>query len=1240
MSILTRLSLNKIPIVIMLAVLIIIGGVTAATALKSELLPNIDFPLVSVVAIYPGASPDDVRRDVSEPIEKAIAGTGNLKTVTSRSNDSFSFVTAEYEYGTDMEKTQKAIEDAVNKLTFPSQVQRPNVGRFSLGDVPVLAYSLHTNDTGPDALYNLKKNVNAEIVPELQAIPGVNSVVVAGGGDRSVLITFDRQKLADSGITAAAITGILQANNISFPTGEIVDNNQSIPVRVTHQFENVDDLKTIIVGYKMPAGAAAAAAGAAGGFPGAGGAGAAGGFPGATGAPGAAGATGATGAAGATVPLTTTGTTPGATTPLTTTGTTASTPGTVPGTTTTKPTGATPGTTAKPKGATPGTTTKPTGATPGTTTQPPTVITDTAQATPGSVVGGTTAGGTTGTTGGTQGQPQTGAPGGAQVPTAPIEPPKPITLGDVATVELTNSQGDSINRTNGEPSIGVVIYKTQNGNTVQVSDAANAKIDDLLKKVPGTSKAVQFDSATFIKDSLNGLIREGVLGAILAIIVILFFLTSIRSTIVTALSIPMSILIAFIVLNFFNVSLNIMSLAGLAVAVGRVVDDSIVVLENIYRHHFQNREPIREAAFNGTREVATAITSSTITTVSVFLPLGFIAGLVSQFFQSFAIAVSVALLASLVVALTLVPVLASLLIGTNLATYKGDKHEKDTPVQRIYTPTIRLVLRNGWTKAGTLALVLLLFFGSLVPLATGGIGFSFLSFGSDKVMTGTIQLKSGTDLKTSDALAKQVEDQLKGNPAIQTYQTTIGANTAAASTGFASLGSNSTVDLSVTLKPEANLDKEAEAFRELIKKIPGVDDFSVTTGSGTGPNSTGYSVVVSGANYDDVLKTANALTDKLKTIPDLVNVGSDASTAKPEIRVLVDPAKALQHGSTTIQIAGQLRGLLTRDKVTSITIGGQGFDVLATYDPATLNNIDKIKAIKVGAINPVALSEIATVEQVDGPVSITRVNQERSITVNGTITSKSTTGVTIAAQKAVGELVDSTSLLTPGGSKIEVAGVSQLQTQAFTQMGTAILISVVLVYIVMVTTFGSLSTPFVILFSLPLAAIGSLFALWITGQPLGVSALIGVLMLVGIVVTNAIVLLDLVEQLKKRGMKTDEALIEGGRTRVRPILMTAIATIIALVPLAAGGEQGSIIAAELGIVVIGGLFSSTMLTLIVVPVIYSLLDSLRGRFTRRPAPTTDTAGSNGSGPMDEIVIPTNGHTDEPTPARVPVGTAA
>jgi HAE1 family hydrophobic/amphiphilic exporter-1 len=265
--------------------------------------------------------------------------------------------------------------------------------------------------------------------------------------------------------------------------------------------------------------------------------------------------------------------------------------------------------------------------------------------------------------------------------------------------------------------------------------------------------------------------------------------------------------------------------------------------------------------------------------------------------------------------------------------------------------------------------------------------------------------------------------------------------------------------------------------------------------------------------------------------------------------------------------------------------------VQATYDEETLGDIEAIKAMRVGTVNPVPLEEVAEVTVTDGPVSITRVNQERSITVRGTINADSTSGVTSAAQTAIDEL-------NPGeGTTVKIAGVAQQQAESFEQMGVALVVAVILVYLVMVLTFGSLSTPFIIMFSLPLAAIGSIVALWATNRPLGVSALIGVLMLVGIVVTNAIVLLDLVEQHKAKGMNTQQALVEGGRTRVRPIIMTAIATMFALMPLVLGFSEGSIIAAELGTVVVGGLFSSTFLTLIVVPVVYSLVDSIKSRFT-------------------------------------------
>ncbi len=1083
MHVITRFSLKRASVVIMLAVLVIASGLYSAGQLKSELLPDIALPVVSVISIYPGAAPDDVRRDVTEPIEKAIAGTPNLKNLNSTSNDSVSFVSAEYEYGTDMEKTEKTVEDLVNNLTLPSQVQNPTVGRFSFQDIPVLAYTVNTSEAGEDALANLRRALEDKLVPELKAIQGVNSVSLSGGGTREVQVTFSDKKLTDNGLTSSGVIGVLQANNISFPTGEVVKDGQTFPVRVTNQFTSVDDLKNVVVKPSVPKAATG------------------------TGAPG------------------------------------------------------------------------------------------------------------------SQGNQQGSQ--GTQDNSSEMLPA--VTLGEVADVALINSSGNSISRSNGKPSLAVTIYKTQNANTVQVADAVSAVMNNVPTLVPGAEKEVLFDQSTFIKESLDGLIREGLLGAILAIIVILIFLASLKSTLVTAVSIPLSVLIALTMFNVLGITLNIMSLAGLAVAIGRVVDNSIVVLENIYRHHFQRGEPLREAAFSGTKEVATAITASTITTVCVFLPLGLLAGLVSEFFRPFALAVTVSLLASLLVALTVIPVLAAFFLRTGRATnpvtraisvpfnsigdafrrifkvkkldpkrFLNEEEERETWVQRLYAPAIKFALRNTRTKLGVLGVSLLLFAASIAIPAFGLIGTSFISFGSDKVLQAEFEMAPGTDLATTDKASQAIEAGLQNHPTILNYQANIGSDSDSASVGLGgSLGNASTGRLTVTLQRDADLKAEAAWLHDLIASKQSdlkIEDFSVTQGTGAGPGSSAFSVVVSGNNYDDVLKASDALVASFKNIKDLDNVASNAARAKSEIRVKVDPAKALAHGSTTIQIASQIRGLLTSQDVTQVTIDGQTYDVTAVYDKSTLNDIDAIRNIKVGAVNPVALSEVADVAMVDGPVSVTRVNQERSITVSGTINSDSTSGVTFAAQEAID------ALNPPAGVTVSIAGVSAQQSEAFGQMGVALVIAIVLVYLVMVLTFGSLSTPFVIMFSIPLAAIGSIVALFVTGRPLGVSSLIGVLMLVGIVVTNAIVLLDLVEQLKARGMSTTDALIRGGKTRVRPILMTAVATMIALLPLVLGFSEGSIIASELGTVVVGGLFTSTFLTLIVVPVVYSLLNSLRTRF--------------------------------------------
>ncbi len=1090
MYLLTRAALSRIAVVLMIALFVVVGGVVATTRLKSELLPNIDFPTLTVFTVYPGAAPDDVLRDVTQPIERAVAGTAGLKTTSSTSNDNLSVVSLEYEYGTDMEKAQQRVQDLVNAVSLPAQVQSPTVSRFNLTDIPLVVYSLNTDSTSDTALSDLHKRATDVLLPELQSLPGINSASLGGGATREVIITLDAKKLTQKGLTASQVTGVLQANNIAFPSGTIVTAGQSVPVVVSHQITSIDDLRNMVVGMQMPAGAA----------------------------PG----QGASGAGQGTA--------------------------------------------------------------------------GTSQGTAGQ--------GTAGTSQGTAGAGQ-GAAGAA----APA--PQPVHLSDVATVDLGNTAASSISRTNGKPSLSLVIYKTQDANTVQVAHAVTDKLAELQPKLPGTQIVPVFGQASYIEDSLNSLIREGVSGAILAIFVILFFLRSVRSTLVTAVSIPLSILVAFILLNAFDISLNIMSLAGMAVAVGRVVDDSIVVLENIYRH-VRSGEPVREAAFNGTREVASAITSSTLTTVSVFLPLGFLAGFISEIFRPFAVAVTLALLASLLAALTVVPVLAALFIKARGviaagATASLDEDEAtsaapggDTWVQRLYTPSLRFALRNGWTKVGVLILALLLFGGSLIPLATGAIGLTFINFGSDKVVTAKIQMPAGTDIHTTSDAAALIEAKLQQNPEVANYQTTIGANTssaeAAAGAFGGGLGSDNVASITVNLQKDANVDQEAEWLRTQLKAVPNATDSTVSTGSSTsGPNSSAFSVVVTGPDLATVRQVSGDLVTQLKTVPDLVNVSSDAASAKPEIHIQVDPEKALQHGSSAAQIAGQVRSLLTTEKVTQVTFNSDTYDVVASYDQATLNSIDQLRSILVGAVNPVPLSDVATVTTGTGSVSITQVDQQPAVTVKGTITSLSTSGVLNRTQ----QIVDSMNL--PAGTQIQQSGVAQLQNESFGQLSTALVIAIGLVYVVMVLFFGSLSTPFVIMFSLPLASIGSFLALWITGRAFGISAMIGILMLVGIVVTNAIVLLDMVEQHKRRGHSTYESLIYGGRVRVRPILMTAIATIIALIPLALSNE-GSLIAAELGTVVIGGLFTSTMLTLIVVPVVYSLLDSARNRLSGRGAP--------------------------------------
>jgi HAE1 family hydrophobic/amphiphilic exporter-1 len=1033
-----------------------VAGIVSWGNLQQELLPDIDFPVVTVIAPYPGAGAADVAEQVAKPIEQSIAGVPRLEQMRSTSANSLALVVAQFSFGTDVKETLADIEANIKSAGLPESVE-PNVSALNINQSPVIIASIAaTSEDGLDAAADIARN---EIVPEVSAIEGVASVDLTGGLETQVLVTLDPDKTAAAGLSVNQIVGILQANNLTFPSGQLPADGQKIPVSTTGAFTSIDEIRNLVVGFSQPT----------------------------------------------TVP-----------------------------------------------------------------TQP---TTDPSQ---------------TGT-----------IPTPSAAPTQPIAP-TPIALGQVASVEAADVATTGYARTDGQPSLTLTVTKTAPANTVTVAESVEATLDEIAAAHPAElTVTVVSDLSTFIKESRDGLLREGGLGAIFAVITIFLFLFSLRSTLVAAISIPLSVLTALVIMSATGISLNIMTLGGLAVAIGRVVDDAIVVLENIYRHRALGEDRLT-AVTNGPREVAGAITASTLTTVAVFLPIGFVGGLVSQFFLPFALTVTFALLASLVCALTVVPVLAYMFIDR----VKLSVDESGEPVNsiwiRAYVPTIRAALRNRWTKLAALGISAVLFVlsFSLVPL----IPTQFINAGSEKILQVKVIPPEGASSEAVLEQAIEAETILLAQPQAELVQTSVpGEGEAGFATIVAALQGQpaNSATITVRLDPSVDLAEQTTLLSEALTPVK-TDGYDINISEAAGFTSNNLTVIVSAEDPALVESTSETVVTALSDNPDLINLQSDAVKASPEIRVTVDPNRAIAVGTTAAQVAGNVREALVATTATTVTFDETGrTDVIVRYPPDAVTSVASVEAIPVGTVTKVPLGMVATVEEIAVQGSITRIDEQPAASITAEIVSGDTGGVSIAVQEELDTL--SASGAIPAGVSVTLAGVTEQMNEAFGGLFYSMGIAILLVYMMMVLAFNSLITPFIIMFSLPLATIGAFPALYLTGRPIGVSALIGFLMLIGIVVTNAIVLLDLVERKRREGMPTNEALVEGGKTRVRPILMTAIATILALIPLAAGFNEGSIIAAELGTVVIGGLFSSTFLTLIVVPVVYSLLDGARQRFSGHPA---------------------------------------
>ncbi|MFJ6165596.1 efflux RND transporter permease subunit [Micromonospora orduensis] len=1048
MSLLARFSLANRGLVALIAVVITAFGAFAVPSLKQQLLPSLEFPAAFIVAAYPGAGPEIVESQVTEPIENALQGIPGLDKVTSTSREGSTTVQVQYEFGTDLDDVVNKMQTALSRIDsqLPENVD-PQVIAGSTDDLPAVV--LAAAGTGDERA--LAEKLRATVVPELEAIDGVRAVEVTGARDDVVVVTPDPAKLAAAKVQPTAIGAALKTNGVSVPAGAVTDGSGlALPVQVGTPVATLDDLRGIVI-------------------------------------------------------------TPGAT---------------------------------------------------------------------------------------------------------------PVRLGDVATVEQQLAQATAITRTNGKESLGIAVTAAPDGNAVEISHEIRDQLAD-LKKASDAELTVVFDQAPFVEKSIESLTTEGLLGLLMAVIVILVFLLSVRSTVVTAVSIPLSVLVALIALWIGDYSLNLLTLGALTIAVGRVVDDSIVVLENIKRH-LEYGEEKQHAIITGVREVAGAVTASTLTTVAVFAPIALVGGFVGQLFAPFAITVTVALLASLLVSLTVIPILAYWFLKPRGGTADdeavrraAEEKELRNPLQRAYLPVIGFATRKRSTRWITVGLGLLVLFGTF-GLAQK-LETNFLDDSGQDTLSFRQELPAGTGLAATDEAARKIEAVLGRIDGVETYQVSAGGG----DNPFGG-GGNNVATWSLALDGDTDAKQMREKLRSEFDKL-GIDKEEITFGGGQDASTSQLEVIVQGSDPDVLARAAEAARSAMAGVPDVEDVTTSLAERVPRVDVTVDRVAAGRVGLTEAAVGQLVSQAFRGAPLGQVALDGRQQDVVLRLSAKAPVSLEELRGLPVG---PVKLDDIADVTQAEGPQQVSRIDGERSVSVTGTATGSNLGATSQELQKRL-DGID-----VPGAT-FTIGGVSADQADAFGDLALAVLAAIAIVFLIMVATFRSLTQALILLISIPFAATGAIGLLLATGTPLGVPALIGVLMLVGIVVTNAIVLLDLINQYRAQGMGVRDAVVEGGRRRLRPILMTAVATIFALLPMAFGlTGEGGFISQPLAVVVIGGLLSSTLLTLILVPTLYTMVEhtkeSLRERRRRR---------RDGGSAATEPTAPTSTEPDGPNQVAVPTGAA-
>jgi HAE1 family hydrophobic/amphiphilic exporter-1 len=1056
---LTRLSLNRPVTITVFMVAVIVLGFYALSKTQVELQPKVDFPVITILTVYPGASPDEVETLVTKPIEDAVAGVEGLRQITSVSQYGISQVTLEFYIGTDVGEAYIDVQAKVNAAVglLPRDAERPVISKLDTQSQPTMYIGM----TGNRPPYELRDLADNLIKDRLSSVPGVAAVTVSGGQKREILVAIDKERLNAYGLSINAVVRALQAANLNLPAGRITEGERDYSVRLLGEFRSIDELRNLRLYLQNPRNPMAA---------------------------------------------------------------------------------------------------------------------------------GTT-----------------------------------LRLQDIADIRDTVEERTVITRLNGKENVTLVVQKASDANALEISEGIHQVIERIQKEYPDLKFEISFDQAESIKESLTDLRIALYLAIILVVLIVYLFLYNVRGTFIVALAIPTCIFASFIAIYFFGFTINFMTMLALSLAVGVLVDDAIVVIENIYRHLSMGEEPM-EAAYNGRTEIGLAAITITFVDVVVFLPIAFMGGVSGQFFRSFGLTVAVTVLFSLLVSFTLTPMLASRFYrrGEALEEPKGFFRWFDAryrALERLYRRLLGWALRHRWavivTGNGLLLLTLILVIGSALrgsPL----LPFRFAPSQDQGLIGITVKLPPAAALSETDAVVKRIEQAALSIPEVKFVSSLVGASGA----GFIGAGDQGPrfANIQVTLHPKkALLDslmfwvKHEEPLRtrsdveiagELREKIGVIPGAQITVNTISGFRGGGFGVPIQlamvGKDTTTLLETAERVKQLISQIPGIKDPDLSWSAGKPELQVVVDRERATRLGVSLTEIALALRTAYEGDTSVKYREGGQEYAIRVRLDEADRQRVSELSNLVVSYVQgaPVYLRDVATIRLDEGPTRIERADRQRRVMVLANIMPGYSLG---NLRVQIDNLLRQQNVIPPG-VRVSWFGEGEVLAREGAYMMQALLLSFILVYLLMVALFENWLYPFIIMFSQPQALVGALLALIVARSELNIVSMIGIIMLVGLVGKNAILLVDFTNTLRARGLSREEALQQAGPIRLRPILMTTAALVLAMVPIALAVGRGSEFRAPLGIVIIGGMLVSTLLTLVVIPCMYTVMDDLTQNLRRLVAP--------------------------------------